>query len=247
MTRSVLCVVAALAAVALLSTPTLAITEILYSFEDATNQGFTSSDNPGAHTAVTTTGVTDGSYSLRVTGDQGNDQGGGFQRNTQVTLGASELAALNTAAAAGGSISFDLTIDRAEYHPDISFFKAQFVLNTDAAGGGWTQRDLMEGNPLPPNTQDPVFDPNGPRVQTYHFDIPFEVLNPAGDRITGSNGAAEIRVATNTWDNLQPPVGITERVIYLDNFAVNYVPEPAAMTAAAGLLLGMTMVRRRRR
>jgi len=249
-------------ATALLTAPALAVTEILYSFEGS-EEGWAPSDQGGTQTAVDGgTGATDGTYSLRVAGAVGhgdpsnvdfpgacggnmgfnNPCGPSFARHAQVDLGASQLASLNKAAANGGSISFDMTIDLDEFHSNLPFLKSQIVVNTDA---GWTQRDLMEGNPLPPNTQDPVLDlaAGRPDVQTLHFDIP---LSELGAAINGANTSARIVLATNSWDELFPPQGITERVVHLDNFAVNFVPEPATITSAVVMLLGASVVRRRR-
>lgn len=266
MKKLVLGALAGVLATALITAPALAVTEILYSFEGS-EEGWGPSDNGGTQTAENGgTGTTEGSYSLRVAGDQGHGDpgnadfpgwcggfngnntpcGGSFQRHAQVDLGASQLAALNRAAANGGSISFDLTVDLNEYHPNLPFLKSQIVINTDA---GWSQRDLMEGNFLPPNTVDPELDLSDgrPDVQTLHFDLPINGDVFSGTPANGSNTSARIVLAINTWDELFPPTGITERVVHLDNFAVNYVPEPAAITSAVVMLLGANVVRRRRK
>lgn len=237
----------AVSAMVLLAT-TVSAQTVLYSFEDGTTQGWGVADDAAATFSVGGgTGVTDGTNALRVAGTQGNESGGGFQRSAKVDLDATRLAQLNAAAATGGSLSFDMTIDRGDYPAALPFFKSQIAINTDDADGGWSQRDLQEGAFLPPGTEDPVFDPDGALVQTYHFVLPLNTDVFSGNPPNGGDGAASIFISSNTWDDLIPPGPSQERIYYLDNIAVTIIPEPTTLGSLFTLLLGGGFLARRRR
>jgi hypothetical protein len=138
--------------------------ELLYSFEDATTEGWITTffdtpweDKESILTAVPGPGNSQGSYSLQNVG-----RTGGFVRNNAVFLDADRIAKMNQAVLDGWNIAFDWTI-KADENPGAQFYLSQLVI---AHSGGWSQLDMNDRNGYP------VWDPAGPNIQTLKPSIP---------------------------------------------------------------------------
>lgn len=190
--------------------------QLLYSFEDGTAEGWTASIIPDSNfddmtaelSAVEGPGNTDGSYSLKVVGKAGS-----FMRSAGVYLGPDQLAMMNEAVLNGWNLEFDWTIV-GEENPGASGYTAQVAFAQIGPTTGWTQGDLYA------TTNFPVWDPEGPAVQTMSPSIP---LSKFGDGTLGFRGVPLDGQANAMWMSFA--MGSANetnetRTFYLDNFRV---------------------------